>query len=62
MCIRDREEHGRLDRERACQGHALALASGELIGEWSGEAGEAHQLEQFGDPGVRLGLGLLADG
>ena len=50
------QQHARLDRQRAGQGHALALAAGELRGIALGEALELDQLEQAHDPLADLGV------
>ena len=55
------EQHLRLHGERPGQGHALALAAGELGGEAAGEAVELDQLQQLVDPVGDLGLLPLAD-
>ena len=55
------QQHLRLDRERAGQRHALALATGELRRVAVGELLEVHELEQLVDPRLDLGLGPLAD-
>ncbi len=53
------QKEPRLDRERAGDGHALALAAGELRDVAGGVAGQAHELQKLIDPtpaggGVRL--------
>ena len=55
------EEHLRIHRQRTGQGHALALAAGQLIGIAGLKTGQAHDLEEPVDLVPDLGLGLLAD-
>ena len=55
------QQHLRLDRQRPGQGHALALAAGELDGVALGEPVELHQLQQLVDAGGDLRLVPLAD-
>ena len=55
------QQHARLDRERAGQGHALALAAGELRGIAVGEALEVDEPQQLVNAGFDLLLRLLAD-
>ena len=54
------------DGKGAGEGDALALATGELVGVGVGEAGQAHELQQFGHFGADLffgrALGFGADG
>ncbi len=45
--------------QRAGQGHALALAAGQLVRLALGVLGHVHQLEHLGHAGVDLGLGHL---
>jgi hypothetical protein len=47
------QQHARLDRQRAGQRDALALAAGQLRGEAVGQPVELHEVEQF--------MHLLAD-
>ena len=51
------QQHLRLDRERARQGDALALAAGELRGIAVGEAVELHELQQLVHARADLGFG-----
>ena len=44
------QEHPRLDGQGPGQGHALALAAGELGGVAVGQVPDAHQIEQLVDP------------
>ena len=44
------QQHPRLDRERAGERHALALAARELVGIAGGEAAELHEVEQLAHP------------
>ena len=55
------QQHPRLDRERAGERHALALAAGELGRVALGEAGEPDDPQQLVDARLDLVLGLLAD-
>ena len=55
------QQHARLDGERAGEGHALALAAGELVRVAGLVAGEADDAEQLVDLGLDLGLRPLAD-
>jgi hypothetical protein len=55
------EQHLGLHRERPRQGHALALAAGELRGVALGEAVEMHERQQLLHPGGDLGLRALAN-
>ena len=49
------QQHARLDRQGAGQGHALALAAGQLVGEALVEAAELHQLQQLQAAAADLG-------
>ena len=55
------QHHLGLDRERAGERHALALAARELAGVAVGQAVELHEREQLVDAVARLALGALAD-
>ena len=55
------QQHAGLDRERAGERHALALATGELRGIALGEAAQLHEREQLLDTLADLGLRALAD-
>ncbi len=55
------QQHARLDGERAGQGHALALAAGELRRVAVAEAGQLHEAEQLLDARLDLRLRPLAD-
>jgi hypothetical protein len=55
------QHHRGLDRQRPGQGHALALAAGELRRQAVAEVLQVHQLEQLVHLGLDLGLGALAD-
>ena len=55
------QQHLGLDRQRPGEGHALALAAGELRRVAVGKAGQLHQLEQVVDALSGLVLGALAD-
>lgn len=45
-----RQQHRRLQRQGAGDAHALALPAGELVGVQIRLVGQAHQVEQVGDP------------
>ena len=49
------QQHPRLDRERAGERDALALAAGELAGIAPGEAAELDEIEELADAAVDLG-------
>ncbi len=51
------QQHPRLDGERAGQRHALPLSAGQLRGVALVEAGELHEIEQFGGAPLDLGVG-----
>src|SRR5580693_7563692 len=55
------QQHLRVDRQRACQRHALALAAGELAGVPAVKTAEPHHLKQVVDLLGDLGLGSPAD-
>ena len=51
------QQHPRLDRKGAGQGHALALAARQLRGISRGDVGQLDQVQQLGHAAVNLGLG-----
>ena len=55
------QQHARLDGERSCERHPLALAAGELVRALPGPGGEADQREQLVDALADLVLRALAD-
>lgn len=48
------QQDARLDHQRPGQGHALALAAGELLGVLVGLVGELHQAQHLRDPAPAL--------
>ena len=53
------QQHGRIEGQRARDGHALPLAAGKFVGQVIEAVAELHQLQQFARAGVDL---LLAAG
>ena len=54
------QQDGRLDHQRAGQGHTLLLAAGQLVGHAALHTGQLHQIQDLHDPLLDLVLGHLA--